>query len=431
MSFLSWNPETIPLPEKRPWVTLLSGFLGAGKTTLLNHILKNYAHERLAVLVNDLGDVNVDASLIRNAVEQMGSPLGGVVELSSGCICCSIQTDLLDALLEICERYQPTHILIEATGVADPQGVLESLHAGNHFGRNGMELLRIANFITVLDAGNLEHYFAAPENLGQKRRAHLLSADPRRPLEELLMDQVECSDLIIINKSELMSDTDRQRLTHYVKQLNTKADIWESSFGQVDVKKLMDTHRFKQEETLNAAAWKQHFLHNDSQAPDEAKESHSAHHHHDHEHHHDHAHGHHHHHDHDHDHEHHDHHHIDYGLRSFVFNGRRPFDEMKVLHTIRNELPGVLRAKGIFWTTRNPHAAQFLSVAGKILRTEVLSEWWAVIAELQKLDYNSLPEAAKAAWHPEVGDRRQEIVFIGIDMDEEKITRMLEKCFAS
>lgn len=154
---MKWNPPDAGEPAERVPVTVLSGFLGAGKTTILNGILSASASRNYAVVVNDLGEINIDASLIKNAVQEVDGSIAGMLELQGGCICCSIQTDLLDALLELSQRFHPEHILIEATGVAEPKAILETLYSGNFFGRRGTDFLKVANMITVVDGGNLEH----------------------------------------------------------------------------------------------------------------------------------------------------------------------------------------------------------------------------------------------------------------------------------
>jgi G3E family GTPase len=429
--FLFWKPEApIPAAERVP-VTLLSGFLGSGKTTLLNHLLSSGAEEELAVLVNDLGEVNIDASLIKRSVRTMKQPISGMVELTSGCICCSIQTELMDALLHLYRKRKPSHILIEATGVAEPKSILETLYAANLEGVRGVDFLRVANLVTVVDAANLEDHLGTRAEAGQRRRKHLLPADQRRPLEELLMEQIECADLLLLNKTDQIEPDHVDRLEGYLRGLNERAVILRCSFGQIDAAELLGTERFDEEATMASARWRTLILSNEgrvtevateSAAPtpgfssltpvpsassatgggsgfslqaETAKKS---------------------------------HHHKDYGLDSFVFNSRRPFDEAKLFKLLRSDLPGVVRAKGFYWTQRVPKKVGLLSIAGKILRADYIGDWWAEMIAAGEANASQIPEIVRKSWHPELGDRRQELVFIGIGIDRVAITRQLHAC---
>lgn len=414
MTFLAWNPNPADEPTAPIPVTVLSGFLGAGKTTVLNRILAKSASQRLAVVVNDLGEVNIDASLIKSAVKEMEGAIAGMLELQGGCICCSIQTDLLDALLELYEDLKPDHILIEATGVAEPSAILETLYSGNVFGRRGTDFLKVANMVTVVDGGNLEQYLESSENSGGSRRIHLLSNDPRRPLQELLIEQVECADILLINKVDTLEDSARERFHAYLKSLTHSAEIWESSYGEIDVARLMQDHRFSEETTLAGAAWRHAIISNESGRKHEWKQfdtkdikpsvlSPTAHQH--------------------------DHHHKDYGLETYVFNARRPFVESRFLEVMRTRLPGVIRAKGFYWTDRVPERVGLLSIAGKMLRADYLSEWWHTMVQRGEADLREVPKIVRESWLPVFGDRRQELVFIGIDLDRAAIENALKGCF--
>ena len=437
MSFLVWNPKGEDRPENQIPLTVLSGFLGAGKTTLMNRILKASVSRRIAVIVNDLGEVNIDASLIKNTTKEMDGAITEILEMQDGCICCSIQTDLLDALLELWQRFQPEHILIEATGVAEPKAILETLCSGNFFGWKGTDFLKVANMITIVDGGNLEQYLESPENTGETERTHLLTNDSRRPLQELLMEQIECADILLINKVDALEEGTFNRLRAYLESLNPSAEVWESCFGQIDVEKLMREHRFSREKTLVGSAWQHAILNNQDgrKTPREFVEksvnekqnlisvAHPAD---------------------DEDHDHHskgcssscqqhgkedEHHHKDYGLEAFIFNARTQFQESRFFEILRRGLPGVLRAKGFYWTERAPTRVGLLSIAGKMFRADYLSEWWYTMIQRGEAELDKVPEIVRKSWLPVFGDRRQELVFIGIDLDRERIENVLKECF--
>lgn len=436
MDLFSWNPSATAAPRAPIPVTVLSGFLGAGKTTVLNRILEASAARRFAVVVNDLGEVNIDASLIKSAVKTIDGAFAGMMELKGGCICCSIQTDLLDALFELSQRFEPEHILVEATGVAEPKAILKALCSANFSGLRGTDFFQVANMVTVVDAGNLEQYLESSENSGGARRTYLLSGDKRRPLQELMMEQIECADLLLINKADELSMDELGRFKAYLRGLNHAAEIWSCRFGQIDVAELLRRQRFSQADTLTGAAWQyaifnnqagrkqpSFHLHEPAQQQsvllglDSVKHSHS--------------------------HAHscgdsgcqHDHseqatrHDKDYGLQTYVFNARRPFVESRLLQVLRNGLPGVIRAKGFYWTEHVPDRVGLLSIAGKMLRADYLSEWWYFIIQRGEADFSQVPELVRESWLPSVGDRRQELVFIGIDLDRQAIEQALKDCF--
>lgn len=441
MSFMLWNPS--PQQPVRPAipVSVLSGFLGAGKTTVLNHILAKQRKQKVAVIVNDLGAINIDATLIKSAFKADDAAIDQILELQDGCICCSIQSDLLDALLQLSQELQPDHILIEATGVAEPKEILKNLHARNFFGRRANEFVVPANMLTVMDASSLDLYFKAPENIGHARRTRLLQNDKRRPIQELLIEQIECADILLINKTDTVDASRLAACECYLNSLNPSAEIWKCCHGAIDVPLLMNQARYSADQTLSGAQWQQSIQKNQAGriqslkflAPPPSKSKDAApldlasntsasnvrtqaktsmspligrpdtqH-----------------------------HQHKDYGLDTYIFNARQPFIETRFLEAMRTGLPGVIRCKGFYWTDRQPDRVGLLSIAGKQMRADYLAKWWIDQIESGEASYQQVPDMIKKSWLPQYGDRRQELIFIGIDLAANTIEKILRECFVT
>ncbi len=413
-SFSFWSPQRIFEPRERPAITLISGFLGAGKTTFLNHCIKEFAQDKVALLVNDLGSVNIDASLVNHAVQQLSGAISGMIELSSGCICCSIQNQLMDALIELLESHQQEHIIIEATGVADPRAVLENLGACNLLGIRGVDVFRVANLITVVDAAHIGNYLVDANTDAQwSKRHHLHQVDRRRPLEELALDQIECADVLLLNKVDAVSPEALAKLDAQLRSLNPRAEVQHCQFAKVDVPALMAKERFDATRTpagsrwqmeLNAASPTQLATATPSQLPrfvagpppPITQEKHP---------------------------------HRELGLESFVYHARRPVEAVRFFKLMREGIPNVLRAKGFYWTQEHPDRIGFLSIAGKILRADYMDHWWVDRLRCGQILESEVPDPIRQLWvDDEIGDRRQELVFIGQQLNRSELREQLDAC---
>ena len=450
-------------------MTVLSGFLGAGKTTLLNHLLRHPGERKIAVIVNDLGEINIDASLIRGGTREVPEALSGMMELTSGCICCSIRTDLADALVDILENFSPDHLVIEATGAAEPMSIAETLYASNAENYSLQDVSFINNLVTVVDAAFFSQELSAAR-LGARsvRRRRILQSDPRRPLIELLMEQIEVADVIILNKTDLVEGAEEEKLRTVLHDLNRHAEILTAREAEVEAESLLGRSRFMEEKTVGGARWRQEIIatmekgsregtivleapgHDHSSSHEHGDDHHSHgedHHHHEedehghHHHHHgedahdhadcDHAHGHCVHGDHGHHHDHdHSHHHEDFGLETFVYTARRPFREKMFMKALRQSFPGVLRAKGFYWLAETPDRVGLLSLAGTVLRADFVGTWWKSMIEDGEAEPDEMPEVVEKIWDEQTGDCRQELVFIGIDLPREEMRKTLDGCLA-
>ena len=411
-------------------VTVLSGFLGAGKTTLLNHVLKNNEGLRIAVVVNDVGEINLDGELVRNAEGAQVVENSDVVELTDGCICCSIQNDLDKTLRSLAEQNAFDVILVESTGVANPMSTVPVFFQPDAKGRPLYEEARLDTLVTVVDSRFFWNEWLRIQETAKSKGQHHDPEEPFRPVFELMVDQVECADVVLLNKDELLKADDAKQLARMIRGLNEHAEIHHIDNGQIHPEVVLNTGKFARK-TLESATW--------IKMLDEASiERVEGEHHHDHDHHH---------HDHAHecgpgcDHDHHDHHHHHhgeghahptheqkYGIESFVYYARRPFDLDRLVDVMSEPFEGVLRAKGFLWFSERPAEAAFLSTAGDLSKYSVLGPWWISRIEEGQVTKEELPDIVKRVWDDELGDRRQEIVFIGIGMNQDDITAALNTC---
>lgn len=399
-------------------VLLLTGYLGSGKTTLVNHILTNRKGIRFAVIVNDLGEVNIDASLIQKGgvVDQKDDSL---VALQNGCICCTLKTDLINQIFDLMKSEKFDYIVIEASGICEPEPIAQTVCSIPTFGEAYRKygICRLDCIVTVVDALRFQSEFACGDSL---TKANIAEDD----IENLIIQQVEFCNKILLNKASEVTPEELGGIRQIIKTIQPGAEIIECDYANIDLDQILNTRMFDFEKVATSAGWIRGI-----EGPVEEEEHH---HHHDHEHEDEHEH----HHDH-HDHEcgHHHHHHHDegeaeeYGISTFVYYRRRAFDINKFDYFVAKHWPkSVIRAKGVCYFSDNRDMSYLFEQAGKQKSIKEAGLWYATapadeLAELMKQEPGLVRD-----WDPEYGDRMQKIVFIGQKMDKEQIIKQLDDC---
>ena len=397
-------------------VLLLTGYLGSGKTTLVNHILTNRKGIRFAVIVNDLGEVNIDASLIQKGgvVDQKDDSL---VALQNGCICCTLKTDLIDQIFELMKSEKFDYIVIEASGICEPEPIAQTVCSIPTFGEAYRKygICRLDCIVTVVDALRFQSEFACGDSL---TKADIAEDD----IENLIIQQVEFCNKILLNKASEVTPEELGRIRQIIKTIQPGAEIIECDYANIDLDQILNTRMFDFEKVATSAGWIRGI-----EGPVEEEEHHHHHNHEDeHEHHHDH---------HDHECGHHHHHHHDegeaeeYGISTFVYCRRRAFDINKFDYFVAKHWPkSVIRAKGVCYFSDNRDMSYLFEQAGKQKSIKEAGLWYATapadeLAELMKQEPGLMRD-----WDPEYGDRMQKIVFIGQKMDKEQIIKLLDDC---
>ncbi|MBR0254940.1 MAG: GTP-binding protein [Bacteroidales bacterium] len=400
-------------PKEIP-VLLLTGYLGSGKTTLVNQILNNRKGIRFAVIVNDLGEVNIDADLIQKG-GVVGKKDDSLVALQNGCICCTLKTDLIEQLCDITSRQTFDYIVIEASGICEPEPIAQTICSipalGYAYVKNGIPVLDC--IVTVVDALRMRDEFAVGEAL---QKPHIEEDD----IENLVIQQIEFCNIVLLNKASEVTPEELGRIRAIVRTLQPKARIIECDYGRIELEEILDTGLFQFDEVAASAAWIQEVEHHDEDEDEDEDEEDD----HD-EHEHGHEHGHHHHHHHDHD----EGEAEEYGIGTFVYQARRPFDLNAFDNFVAKKWPkNVIRAKGICYFSEEFDTCYLFEQAGRQFVLRNVGQWFATMPEDELIEKLREQPELLHDWDRTYGDRMQKLVFIGQHLDAEFIRAELDKC---
>lgn len=411
-------------------VLLLTGYLGSGKTTLVNRILNNKKGVKFAVIVNDIGEVNIDASLIEQG-GVVGQKDDSLVALQNGCICCTLKMDLVQQICDIVSQHKFDYIVIEASGICEPEPIAQTICSipsmGVQFIKDG--IARLDCIVTVVDALRMRDEFESGDSLVGDKIGE-------EDLESLVIQQIEFCNMILLNKASEVSPSELGKIKQIIRTLQPKAQIIECDYGDVDLDKILNTHLFDFEKVATSATWISKV---EGGAPADDEVEHFGHEEHEeHEHHHDEDdHEHHHHDDDEHEHEHHHHHHHDheggeveeYGIGTYVYYRRQPFDINKFdFFLSRNWPKNVIRTKGLCYFTENTDICYLFEQAGKQMSLKNAGQWYATMPAAQLERMLEADPVLQRDWDRTYGDRMQKLVFIGQHLDKEELARGLDAC---
>jgi G3E family GTPase len=366
-------------------VTVLSGFLGAGKSTLLNHVLRNRENLRVAVIVNDMSEINIDGSQVQRDVS-LNRAEEKLVEMSNGCICCTLREDLLEEVSRLANDGRFDYLLIESTGISEPLPVAETFTFRDEAGQSLADIARLDTMVTVVDGLNFLNDYEAAENLDT--RGQTLGEDDERSITDLLIEQVEFADVILISKIDLISASDSQELMAILKRLNSHAEILPMVMGAVSLGKILDTGRFDFERASQAPGWLKELR---GEHTPETQE---------------------------------------YGIASTAYRARRPFHPQRFFDFINQPWSNgkLLRSKGFFWLASRHQDAGSWSQAGGLMRHGFAGRWWRFVPKAQWPQDEQSTHVIMRSWIAQTGDCRQELVFIGQNIDFVQLTAALDDC---
>lgn len=365
-------------------VTVLSGFLGAGKTTLLNHILNNREGKRVAVIVNDMSEVNIDAQLVREGGAALSRQEEKLVEMSNGCICCTLREDLLVEITRLAQENRFDYLLIETTGISEPLPIAETFTFADENGVSLGDVAQLDTMVTVVDGYNFLKDYSSQDMLAQ--RGESLGEEDERTVVDLLVNQIEFCDVLILNKTDLMKPSEIATLEGILKTFNPRAQIIHSSFGKVPLDRIMNTGLFDFDQAAEAPGWLQELR---GEHVPETEE---------------------------------------YGISSFVYRARKPFHPQRLWQWFNTEWQGVVRSKGRYWIASRPQFCATWSQAGAVTRTELAGMWWVETPNEYWPEDKESFKHIKSRWQEPYGDRQQEIVIIGMQMDKAFIQKSFDAC---